>query len=409
MHVDYLIVGGGIAGTSAADSIRQQAPSSTIIIVSEESYPLYGRLMLSKPGFVFNKIPLEAVFLKKVDWYANNKIQLLTGKSVISIDAQAQSVGLNDGAKIEYKKLLIASGLVPNKISVHGDSKSGIFYLRTLDDARNIINWMGQAKSAVCIGGGLIGFEMCNIFRLANLKTTLIIQEPYYWANLLCATAGKIVEKYLEKNDVSIICNDVVAEFLGNDDLATSIKTKNNQYIECDIAVVGIGARSSHDILKSAGIKTNRGVLADEYLQTNIPNIWTAGDCTEFYSVIHGEGIQLGNWTNAQLQGKIAGLNMVGKNEVFKQVSFYSTHGFGLNIVLIGDVVITSSKVAIARQKNDTSYEQFTIKDNKVVGAVLFNYQEDISVIVKLISERIDVSNNLKNLSNNEFDLKKLL
>src|SRR3989344_4150256 len=200
--IEHLIIGGGIAGTTAAETIRQNNVSAIIAIISDEPYRLYSRILLSKPNFFLEKIPFEQIWLKKESWYAENNIRLISGKSAVRFDPQTKIVALNTGEELEYGKLLLAVGGCARRWGIPGAERSGIFYLRTLDDAKAIMaavnpvrtdasrlveggiespplisalitdrsrrhsNGVKTAKHAVAIGGGFVSFEMCDMLRL---------------------------------------------------------------------------------------------------------------------------------------------------------------------------------------------------------------------------------------------------
>ncbi|MBU0540576.1 FAD-dependent oxidoreductase [Patescibacteria group bacterium] len=404
----YLIIGGGIAGTTAAETIRQQDKDGSIAIISDEPYGLYSRIMLSKPNFFLEKIPFEKVWLKQTSWYQEQNIKLIAGKKAVELDVSKKTVVLDDGTNIEYEKLLLAIGGCARKLTNPGSDKKNIFVLRTLDDAKGIIAATKTAKKAVTIGGGFVSFEMCDMLRMAGIEVTLLIREDCYWKNLLDETSGAMIEDALIKGGVKIIKQAEVAEFYGKEKVE-GVVLKDGSKIDCDMAICGVGIFCPFSWLESAGIKAGRGILANEFLETNIPDIWTAGDSAEFKDIIIGETVQLGNWVNAQMQGKAAGLNMVGKKEPFKLVSFYTTQGFGLTIAFVGDIRPKPERVIINRgSKEMNSYARIIIADGEVVGATLINRTQELSVISKIIEKDINVAGKEKELSDPAFNLSSL-
>ena len=174
MKTHYLIIGGGVAGTTAAETIRSRDKEAGIAIVSDEPYRFYSRIMLSKPNFFLEKIPFDQVWLKKESWYADNNVAFISGKKAVRLDPQKKAVTLDDGAEVSYEKLLVAVGGAARKYDVPGSEKRNIFYVRTLDDAKAIIETVKHAKHAVTIGGGFVSFEMCEMLRMAGIAVTLI-------------------------------------------------------------------------------------------------------------------------------------------------------------------------------------------------------------------------------------------
>lgn len=392
-EVKYLIIGGGIAGTTAAETIRKNDSVGKITIVSDEPYPLYSRIMLSKPNFFLEKIPLDNIILKKDSWYAENAISLIKGRKAQKLSPETKIVTLDDSSEIKFEKLLLAIGSSPKKIEIKGADKQGVFYLRSLGDANNIISAVKSSKSAVLIGGGFIGYEMCDLLRLKGVDVTLVIRESRYWEKLLDEAASKLIEDALEKGGVRILRASQAQEIIGNKNVESIILDNGNK-VACDMAIIGIGVTSPLDWISEAGIAVNRGIIADEFLKTNIPDIWTAGDASEFNDLILGGKVQLGNWVNAQMQGRTAGLNMVGKNEPFKMVSFYTTQGFGISIAFVGDVRLEPSRRIVTRGSlKENSYARLIIEKDELVGATLINSSSCLAAISKMIKDNIKLKN----------------
>lgn len=408
-RVKYLIVGGGIAGTTAAETIRKNDTDGSIIIVSDEPYCLYSRLMLSKPNFFLGKIPFDAIWLKKMEWYKKNNIKIILGKKAISINTKKKTVELEDGEVLQYKKLLLAIGGLPRKWDIEGAEKNGVLYLRSLDDAKAIISKIKKVKQAVSIGGGFTSFEMCEMLKLAGINVILIIREPFFLDPILDEPSGKIVEKALVNNGIKIIRNAMVKNVLG-DKSVKGIELESGEKINCDIIIVGIGLYTPTDWIKNAGININRGILTNEYLKTNIADVWSAGDCAEFDDLILEEKIQLGNWVNAQNHGKIAGLNMLGKKQQFKMVSFYTTQGFGITVAFVGDVRSQNRKVIVRGTPESGSYGRLIVDNHdELVGATFINRTNELGATTKLIERNVRVATIRKELEDSKADLSRIL
>jgi len=409
---EYLVIGGGVAGTTAVETIRQKKPAATIAIVNDEPYALYSRVMLSKPNFFLDKIPFDQVWLKKAEWYKEHDISFLGGKKAIGINAIDKTVSLDDGLKCSYEKLLVATGVCPRKLEVAGADKNGVYCLRTLDDCKAIMKAAKSVKRAVTIGGGFISFEMAELLKMSGLTTTVVIRESYFWEPTLDEDSGRMIEKAMKDGGVEIVYQAEVSEILGKDSVE-GVVLKDGRRIECDIIICGIGAVCEASWLKNSGLKSNRGILADEYLKTNLPDIWAAGDAAEVKDLILDETVQLGNWVNAREQGRIAGLNMTGEETPFKFVSFYSTQGFGITIAFVGDAEPGDKRIVINRGSPESnSYARIIILNKgdrkEIEGATLINRTGEMSAIAKLIKSNVDVSQKLKELADPNFALKSL-
>lgn len=409
----YLIIGGGVAGATAAETIRQNDQSGSIAVVNDEPYALYSRVMLSKPNFFLGQIPFDKVWLKGQEWYEKNDISFFGGKKAVDLDAANKVVTFSDQAKIGYQKLLLATGACARRWEVPGADKEGVFYLRTLEDGKAIMSAVKSAKRAVAIGGGFVSFEMADMLKLAELDVTVIIRESYFWEPVLDKISGDILERALMNAGVKIVKNAEFKEVLG-DGRVRGILLKDGTEIPCDMIICGIGVTCPLNWLRAKGVNVNRGILTDEYLATNLPDVWAAGDVAEFKDVILDEVVQLGNWVNAREQGRIAGLNMLGRKEAFEFVSFYTTQGFGMSVAFVGDVRVSPDREVIERGKPETnSYARLIVLNKgsrkELEGATLINRTQELSSIAKLIEKNIDVSQKYKELADPNFDLKTLI
>lgn len=405
----YLIIGGGVAGISAVEAIKTVDPIGSVCVVNNENYSLYSKVMLSKPNYFMEKIPADRVFLKQSSWYQEHGITFLGGKVASTLDPTTKTITLNDQTVLNYEKLLLALGNTPRQWPVKGADKKGIYSLRTLDDYLAIKEAIKNSKNAVVVGGGFIGFEMCDILRLLNVPTTLIIREPHFWDPILDPISGRMIIEALSAGGVKVLTKSEVEEVIGTDKIE-SVKLKDGNTIPCDLIIVGIGNICQLDWLKNSGLQVNRGILANEYLETNLVDVWTAGDCAEYSDIILEEKVQLGNWVNAQVQGKTAGLNMTGKKTIFKLVSSYNTEGFGINIAFVGDVGPKTDRIIVERDiPNKKCHIRLLIQYGELVGATALNGMDELTTISKLIESDIKVAGREPDLANSNFDLKTLL
>lgn len=409
MTYKYLIVGGGVAGVTCAETVRANDATGTIAIVSDEPYMLYSRVMLSKPNFFLEKVPFDQIWLKGQEWYKEKGITFIGGKTVTGIDAIGKKIILNDGENIAYEKLLVAIGTATRKAKMPGADKKGIHYLKTLEDGKAIMEDIKSAKNAVTVGGGFIGFEMAELMKMAGMKTTVVIREPYFWNPTLDEASGLIIENAMKKIGLDIVHSNEIVEIKGGERVE-SVVLKDGREIPCDIIVFGIGTENNLDWVKSAGVNVNHGILANEFMETNIKDIWTAGDIAEYKDLLLEENVQMGNWVSAHEQGRIAGLGMVDKREPFKFISFYTTQGFGITVAFVGDATPREDRVVISRvDPAKNSIGRLLIVGKELVGATLINRTQEMGTISKLIEKNVDVSGHLAELGDAGFDLKRLL
>lgn len=408
-EIDHLIIGGGVAGTTAAETIRRHDASATIAIVSDEPYRFYSRIMLSKPNFFLGRIPFDMVWLKTEAWYAEQRISFIGGRAAAELDATARAVTLDNGETIRYGKLLLAIGGAARTWPVPGAEKIGVHYLRTLDHAKAIMAAVKTAKRAVTIGSGFVSFEMCDMLRAAELDVTEVMLEPYYWYPVLDEVSGRMIEDVLTRGGVRIMRESEVAEVLGGANVE-GVVLKDGVRIPCNLAMVGIGLRCLHDWVKTAGVEVGRGIIANEYLETNLPDIWAAGDGTEFQDVVLGERVMMGNWVNAQMQGKTAAWNMLGHQQQFRLVSFYTAHGFGMNVALIGDVRVLPEREVFTRGSPDANtFIRCVTSDGRIIGATLINRTQELGTLAAWIDRGVNMRPIAERFSDLKTDIRTLI
>lgn len=405
---DYLIIGGGIAGTMAAETIRKQDATGSIAIVEEEPYRLYSKVMLSKPPWFLGKVPFDAVWLKTEAWYQEQKIDLLIGHLATSLDPKKKVITCADKTELGYGKLLLATGASARPWTVNGADKDGVFPLRTLDDGKGIIATCERAKRAVLVGGGFISFEIAELLRDKNIDVTVLSRESYYWEPVLDPAAGRIVEAALKQAGVKLLYKTDVQEVLGGKSVE-GVRLSDGTVLDCELVVCGIGVIYLNDWLASSGLAFKRGILANEYLETNLPDVWTAGDAAQYQDAVLNEEAMFVNWANAMTQGQVAGQNMAGVKTKFEFVSMYSAHGFGTNIAFVGETRVADGCEALVRGDDGKTHGVLVLRGNKLIGATLINRNDEIGALKKVIEQRLDLTGKTAELVDPAFDLNTLL
>lgn len=407
----YVIIGGGIAGTTAAETIRKRDGVGKIAIVSDEPHPLYSRVLLSKPAWVLGEQPFDNVWLKKDAWYREQNIHLFRGIKASALDTDRRIVSLSDGDGLMYDKLLLATGAHSRRWQVPGAGVAGIHYLRTVDDARAIGEVArGEPKHVVMIGSACVSFEIIEILHTRGFRVTEVMREGYFFEPQLSREEVAPIERTLAEQGIEIIRQAEVAEVVGGEHVV-GIKLADGRNLACDLILPFIGVELPMEWLANTGIATRRGICANEYLETNVPNVWTAGDTTENWDRALGETVIMGNWMSARLQGEIAGMNMVGPGRTpYEQVSFHTSHGFGYQIGWVGDVRPLPNRtiVHIPVERNETDHCRILVRNGRVVGGTTVNRPDLLGVVTKLIKARTNVQELLDGLGRGTVDLKSI-
>lgn len=414
----YVIVGGGIAGTTAAESIRKNDKTGKIAIVSDEPHNCYSRVLLSKPKWVLGEQPFENVWLKNDAWYTDNNIHLFKGLRAVELNSGAKIVTLSDGDMLQYEKLLLATGAHSRKWNVKGSTdesgqatKKGIYYLRTVDDAKAISEVaQGAPKRVIMVGSACVSFEIIEILHSRGFTVTEIMREKYFFEPQLSPEEVAPIEKVLTEKGIEIIREAEVAEILGKNTVE-GVRLTDGREIPCDVILPFIGVELPVEWIQKAGVATHKGIYANQYLETNVPDVWTAGDTTEGWDTMLEETVIMGNWMSARLQGEIAGKNMsCDTKEPFAQVSFHTSHGFGFQLGWTGDARPLSDRIIIHYPTpEENSYCRIMVSKGKVIGGTTVNRPDLMGAITKLIKAKLDVSDKLERLSQGAVDLKSLV
>ena len=408
-QTDYLIIGGGIAGTTAAETVRSLDPVGSITIISDENEPLYSRVAIKV--FVQGKRPEEKMYLRTTRWYHEQRIELLAGRLARALDTHARVMELDGRQVIAYRRLLLTIGGYPNFWGVRGAKLDGVYPWQTFDDSRKIKHRLSlpHVKAGVVVGGGLIAVDMVHAFRGAGLQTVALVREPYFFGHLLDRESGLLVQRVFEENGVETITGDVASELLGEGEVE-EVVTRGGRRLPCNIVGVGIGISPDFGFLRGSGLEIRSGIVTDAHLETRAKGVFAAGDCAEFYDLMYGYYHRMGSWANAAKQGRVAGANMVGKGLVYRAVTSYTTNFFNYNITFVGEVDTARASQVVSRGSAASGrYGRLLIKDAVIIGATLINLAGESSALTNLISAKVDVSRQLGELAYPEFKLSSLL
>jgi NAD(P)H-nitrite reductase large subunit len=311
----YIIVGGGLAGTSAIEGIRELDKKGSILLIASENHLPYDRPHLSKKLW-FGKKKVEEIFLHDEKFYDQNGITVKVDTRVTSLDATKKIVTDHKDNTYGFKKLLLATGGVPRSLPIPGGNLEGICYYRYLDDYMRIRQEASEGKSAVVIGGGFIGSEMAAALNINKIDVTMIFPDPYLVSRVFPEYLGRAIQDQYRSRGIKILANEQPSVFSKNATKFTTY-TLGGKKIESDMVIVGIGIAPYLDLARNAGLQTANGIIVDEYLQASLPDIYAAGDNAFFPYQVLGKQTRIEHWDNALNQGKWAGKNMAGAREPF--------------------------------------------------------------------------------------------
>jgi NTE family protein len=333
-HVDFLLLGGGPASATAAETLRAEGADGTITIVAAERALPYFRPPLSKQ-FLLDHQTRDQLDIFHDAEYREQRIEVLSGTRALGIDPEARIVYTDSAGEIDYDKLLIATGCRPKRLDVPGAELPGSYYLRTVADAEAIKGAAKGASRAVVVGGNFVGMEIASSLRQMGLSVTLLVRGAALLHRFQAPILSAFLLQYFQEHGVEIIFEDTVGEFQGGRGVE-SVVTWTGRTLPCDLVVLGIGVRPEIEFLKDSGIAVDDGILVDQNLQTNQPHVFAAGDVANYYDPVFGIRRRTEHWDNAVKQGRLAAKSMLGRRQCHGEVSYFFCDIFELTFEFFG-------------------------------------------------------------------------
>jgi nitrite reductase (NADH) large subunit len=406
----HLIIGNGIAGINAAQSIRALDGEVEIVMVSDERFPPYSRPMISQ--VLDGSQPHEKLPLHSEDIYNKLHITPVMGQRVAALDVDTRSVRLVDDTEIGFDRLLIASGADARKLKAEGMDLGNIFYMRTEAHVRQQLAGIAGAKQGLVLGGGLVGFKAAYGLLKRGLRVTMLITSGYPLAMQVDEVAGRMIMNELQAHGLTVEVGVSVTGFEGNGRVARAV-LDNGEQLSCDLVIIGKGVRPSLGFIPRERIDVGLGIVVDETLQSSVPGIYAAGDVAEAIDIARQARWVNAIWPEAAVQGRIAGLNMSGRRMRYPgSLSRNVMRVYDLDVMTVG--YANPGKDDGLRQvsiggENQGYYRSLVFRDEILVGAVLINRIEQGGVLRALIENRIPVQVPEKILMSPKFNFSKLL
>ncbi|MFC4357488.1 NAD(P)/FAD-dependent oxidoreductase [Halobium salinum] len=402
MTDSFVIIGDGIAGSSAAETLREEAPDADITVITDEGETLYNRILIKE--FAKGKLPEAPIFIHDEEWYEERDIELSLNTLVKEIDTDGHELVTHDDSVIEYDKLLVATGGTPTQLPVDNSDAEGIHHFWTFQDARNIKESAEDADDAVIVGAGLLGIDLAAICGAQGVEAKYLMRGQAWWRYALSEEGAEVMHNAMRDVGVEPVFDSGVDHFETDDDgrVEAAVDPNGDRY-DCDWAGVAIGLDFNTEVLQGTGVEEDDGVVVDQYMRTNVDDVFAAGDLTRFYDTILGEYAQNGSWGSAKEQGSIAAKNMVDPESAeFRWVSSYSITHFDFPFLSFGHPTIGDDEVE--KKYSDTEYRRLALKDGKIVGGVLIGDLAPQSAYKRLMKEERVVGDQKETLMQKKFD-----
>jgi 3-phenylpropionate/trans-cinnamate dioxygenase ferredoxin reductase subunit len=404
MRQQFVIVGANLAGGTAAITLREEGFDGEIVLIGAEPHLPYERPPLSKE-YLQGKKPFEEALLKPITFYTEHTIQTRLGIRATRLDPRQQVVELEDGERVHYNKVLVATGVRNRRFRLPGMELEGIYDLRTVADADLIRTESVKGRRAVLVGMGFIGCEVAASLRSHGVEVTVVefFKTPLF--RVLGEQVGRVFEAIHREQGVQMFFEESVTAIEGKRHVQRVV-TSSGRRLACDFVVVGIGVEPVTDILAGTDVKVENGIVVNEYCQTNVEGIYAAGDVANHYHPLFGRLIRVEHWQNAIHQGRAAARSMLGKLEPYDDVHWFWSDQYDYNIQYAGfhsgwdELVVRGS----LDQRNCVV---FYMQEQRIAAAVAFNRGRDVQRVMRLIKARVEVDT--AKLEDENTDLRSLM
>jgi nitrite reductase (NADH) large subunit len=403
----YVIIGGSAAGVSAIEAIRSLDATSSIELFSDEETPLYSRVLLTY--YIAGALSKEGLHFRPLEFFKENNVTPHLGERVRTVSPDSKSIQTEDGKDYSFDKLLIATGSSPKALDIPGVDKVGVYGMRRLDHAEKIIE-RSEKTDVVCIlGGGLIGLRDGYALAARGLKVKMIVKSNRVLSQMLDEESSAMVQERLQEHGIEIKTGRDAVEILGKGS-AEGVVLDNGEHIACQMVIIGKGVEPNVGIVSSTGIEVKEGIVADETMRTAVPDIYVAGDVAETYDISQGKTAINAIWPCAFEQGRIAGLNMAGKEARYVgSFRMNSLDIYGLPVISMGLTRGNRDGLQEFERKTKGSYRKLVLQDGRIVGAILVGQVQKAGFLSTLLRKRVDVSEHVAFLMSDRLNVADLL
>jgi NADPH-dependent 2,4-dienoyl-CoA reductase/sulfur reductase-like enzyme len=434
LHVKYLIVGGGLAGSAAAEAIRAIDPQGELVMVGREAIRPYHRPPLSKT-YLRKRPAREELFVQPAGWFVERRIQLKTGVRAAHLDVARRVVTLESGEGISFDRLLLATGMSPTHLTILGADLPNVYYLRTLDDAERLGHAIEKARSegtkqpapsggpasaglaqpggrgrVTVIGGGVLGVELAATMTQLGLAVDLVVSRAHPWDKFAGEHTGKFLAHYLAEHGVTVHANRRPLRLEG-DGRVQRVALDEQTSLACDFAIAAVGAVTNKELLRGTPINAEKAILVDNRCRTNVANIFAAGDCAAVFDPLFGKHRIIDHWDHAKVTGAIAGTNMAGGDVGYETVNYFFSDVFDLALNVWGEPKQVDRRLIRGSTSVDSPdfVEIGIAADGRVAQVLAINHAGEDELLRDLVGNRVRVEGKEEALKDPAFPLRQLL
>ena len=386
----FVIVGAGLAGAKAAETLREEGFGGPVVLVGAEPERPYERPALSKQ-YLLGNAGRDSAFVHHAGWYSEHDVELRTGVRATRLDPAAHRLELDTGEELGYARLLLATGASARRLPVPGADLDGVRYLRTLADADRLrADLAGGGRRVVVVGAGWIGLEVAAAARTHGNAVTVVEPQPTPLHAVLGAEMGRVFARLHRDHGVELLTDTVVREIRGSDGRVTAVVTDGHAGLPADVVVVGVGAVPHTALAASAGLDVDNGVVTDHALRTSAADVHAAGDVAASFHPLYGRHVRVEHWANALHQGPAAARSMLGQEVTYDRVPYFFTDQYELGMEYSG--LAGPGDALVCRGEPDSgAFIAFWMADGRVTAGMNVGVWDVTAPIQQLIRSRREV------------------
>jgi len=401
-----VIIGNHAAGLSAAETLRRLDSTCGITVISNEDVPPYSRCLI--PYLVSGEKSVEQILFKPAGFYEDNKIDAVLGVEVVRVLPEDKQVLLDSGQRVAYDGLIIAAGGTPSLPDIPGIEKKGVFGFRTLADAKAIADYADGVKTALVLGGGLVGLKAAVALNQRGKRVKVVVGSPTVLSQIVAEPEAEIFRNHLTEMGIEIITRTNPAKVLG-DGAVAGIETTEGGKIDGEMVIVGKGVRANRHLVKGTGIQAEYGIIIDEHCRTSVPDVYAAGDVTQSPDTVRGQTWTNALWPHAVAEGRVAAENLLGKDTVLGGRT-------SMNSFVLGGLSLISFGLTGAREKLEAAEEvtrkgpgeseckRFVFREGRLVGFALVGKVDNAGVLGSLVRKGVDLEDVRERIIAGEYD-----
>jgi 3-phenylpropionate/trans-cinnamate dioxygenase ferredoxin reductase component len=384
----HVIVGASLAGAKAAETLRDEGFDGRVVLVGAEEERPYERPPLSK-DYLRGEVGREKVYVHDEGFYAGHDIELRLGRIALRLDTARTRLELDDGERLSYDRLLLATGAEPRRLPVPGAELDGVFYLRSVRDSDALRDRLDRGGAVVVVGAGWIGAEVGASARQRGLEVTIVDPAAVPLERVLGAEVGAIYRDIHTDHGVRMLMGTGVEAFEG-DGAVERVRTNDGRVVDCDFVVVGVGVQPRTALAAEAGLAISNGILVDEHLRANAPGVFAAGDVANAQHPFYGEPIRVEHWANALNQAPAAARNMLGKSASYDRLPYFFSDQYDVGMEYSG-FARGCDRVVLRGDPAAREFVAFWLYEDRVMAGMNVNVWDVPDPIKQLIRERVAV------------------